>query len=245
MNPQVWSAIQTALDDYVKYLWPMAVALAGVGIATMATLQMVKDLLRLQWYFNRWQVRRWLAERARRCHEHDASFAPDVGRAHAELITLATAGDEDAFYSLDGQQIAAQMGAASQIALDYPRLYADLFLCLAAEAEPADIRRVMGPPPRPPAKQAWIAARNRVAHSVQRTLDGLQISLTNRWKHWNQTVSYALNVLFVMVALRSVNTKITSAPVVDSMLVALLSGFLAPVAKDLVTALQQLRSRAR
>jgi hypothetical protein len=34
-------------------------------------------------------------------------------------------------------------------------------------------------------------------------------------------------------------------PIVDSMLVALLSGFLAPVTKDLVTALQQLRSRVR
>ncbi len=245
MNPEVWSAIQTALDDYVKYLWPMAVALAGVGIATMAALQMVKDLFRLQWYFNRWQVRRWLSQRARRCHEHDASFSPDAGWAHVQLITLATAGDEDAFYSLDCQQIAAQMAAASQIALDYPRLYIHLFLCLAAEAEPADVRRVLGPPPRPAAKIAWIAARNRVAHQVQRTLDGLQISLTNRWKRSNQVVSYMLNVLFVMLALRSLNAKLTSMPIVDSMLVALLSGFLAPVAKDLVTALQQLRSRVR
>jgi len=245
MNPEVWSAIQTALDDYVKYLWPMAVALAGVGIATMATLQMVKDLFRLQWYFNRWQVRRWLGQRAGRCHEHDASFAPDAGWAHGELITLATAGDEDAFYSLDCQQIAAQMAAASQIALDYPRRYTDLFLCLVAEAEPADVKRVLGPPPRPAAKDAWIGARNRVGHQVQRTLDGLQISLTNRWKRSNQVVSYMLNVLFVMLALRSLNARLTSMPIVDSMLIALLSGFLAPVAKDLVTALQQLRSRVR
>ncbi len=245
MDPEVWTAIQNALDNYVGYLWPMSVALAGVGIATMATLQMVKDLLRLQWYFNCWQVRRWLGQRARRAHEHEATFTPAPGRAQAELITLATAGDENAFYTLDTQQIPAQMAAASQIALDYPRRYIHLFLCLVAEADPRDVKRLLGPVPRPAAKDAWIAARNRVGHQVQRTLDGLQISLTNRWKVWNWIVSYGLNVLFVMVALRSLNTRLTSIPVVDSMLVAVLSGFLAPVAKDLVAALQQLRARTR
>lgn len=245
MDPEVWTAIQNALDNYVGYLWPLAVALAGVGIATMATLQMFKDLFRLQWYFNCWQVRRWLGRRARRAHEHDPTFTPDAGGAHAELVTLATAGDGDALYSLDTQQVPAQMAAASQIALDYPRRYVHLFLCLAAEADPRDVKRLLGPAPRPAAKDAWIAARNRVGHQVQRTLDGLQISLTNQWRSLNQVVSYGLNVLFVMLALRSLNARLTSTPIVDSMLVALLSGFLAPVAKDLVTALQQLRARVR
>ncbi len=107
-----------------------------------------------------------------------------------------------------------------------------LFLALATPTEPLAV----APEPRP-CMLAAMATPTPPA-SVQMCELSTAVRLT-------APALVVVTVLFVMLALRSLNARLTSMPIVDSMLVALLSGFLAPVAKDLVTALQQLRSRVR
>src|SRR5437762_12779209 len=93
----------------------------------------------------------------------------------------------------------------------------------------------------------WIDAKNRVAHQVQRALDGAQIAINYRWTYLNRVAVFALNAIFVGIALRYILKPATPGDWLTSLILwlflTILSGFLAPVAKDLVSALQQLKTR--
>ena len=251
----VWGQIQAALDRAYALTWPMATALAGVGTATMAAFQMFKDLLHVRREFNRGRVRRWLELRAA------AKQGINVDNAQRSLIRLATAGDTEALYSLVPDKLVGQINAAARMALDSPKGHEDLISCLASQADPNDLAAVLNPPSSPLASAseeekkwardqatAYLEAKNRVATHIQRTLDGFQISLDYQWTHWNQMCALALNFVFVMAVLATNSVRAgvwyrTDAPAY--ILVAILGGFVAPVAKDLVSALEALRGRKR
>jgi hypothetical protein len=251
----VWGQIQVALDRAYALTWPMATALAGVGTATMAAFQMFKDLCHVRREFNRGRVRKWLELRAA------AKQGVSVDNAQGSLVRLATAGDDEALYSLVADKLAGQINAATRMALDSPKGHEDLISCLAAQADPHDLAAVLNPPsPALPSAgeeekkrardqaTAYLEAKNRVATHIQRTLDGFQISLDYQWTHWNQRCAFALNFVFVMVVLATNSVRAgvwyrTDAPAY--FLVAILGGFVAPVAKDIVSALEALKGRKR
>ena len=256
----VWGHIQIALDRVSTLVWPMATALAGVGTATMAAFQMGKDLFHVRREFNRSRVRRWLELRAGEAAKLGLTERVNVERAEDGLVLLATAGDADALYSLEIDKLAGQINATARMALDSPRGHEELIYCLAAQAAPADLGRVLIPPTFPPPsasdevkRQArdeaapYLEAKNRVATYIQRTLDGFQIMLDYRWKHWNQAWAFWLNFGFVMAVLLVNSYRIggyrTDTPAYVG--VAILGGFVAPVAKDLVSALEALKGRKR
>jgi hypothetical protein len=251
----VWGQIQAALDRAYALTWPMATALAGVGTATMAAFQMFKDLLHVRREFNRGRVRKWLELRAA------AKQGVSVDNAQGSLVRLATAGDAEALYSLAADKLAGQINAAARMALDSPKGREDLISCLAAQADPTDLTAVLNPPTPPPPSAseedkkrardqatAYLEAKNRVATHIQRTLDGFQIALEYQWTHWNRMCAFALNFAFVMAVLATNSVRAgvwyrTDAPAY--ILVAILGGFVAPVAKDLVSALEALKGRKR
>jgi hypothetical protein len=83
-----------------------------------------------------------------------------------------------------------------------------------------------------------------VTHQVQRSLDGLMISAGFRWKLCLQIASIVLSALTVWVGLllfvrEPIEVFVRHLPVY--VVISVLGGFLAPVARDLVAALQQLR----
>jgi hypothetical protein len=249
-----WDHIQVALDRVYDLTWPMATALAGVGIATMAVFQMAKDLFHVRRRFYQKRVREWLKDRAA------AKPGINLNKAEESLVTLATAGDAGALYSLEIDKLAGQINAAARMALDYPRGHEDLIHGLAAQADAGDLQKVLNPPasPAPSASDeekkrardqaaVYLEAKNRVATHIQRTLDGFQITQEYRWKHWNQVWAFWLNFAFVMAVL-IVNSYRAGGYRTDTpayLLVALLGGFVAPVAKDLVSALEALKGRKR
>ena len=253
-DSSVGGQIQTALDRVYKLTWPLATALAGVGTATMAAFQMVKDLFHVRREYHRTRVRKWLERRAME------KKGVRVEKAERSLFHLATAGDDDALYSLEIDKLAGQINAAARMALDLPKGHKDFIYCLAAQADAKDLSAVLSPPVSlPPSasdvekRQArdqsgpYLEAKNRVATHIQRTLDGFQIMLDYRWKHWNQTWAFGLNFAFVMAVLL-VNSYRAGGYRTDTpayLLVALLGGFVAPVAKDLVSALEVLKGRKR
>jgi hypothetical protein len=145
------------------------------------------------------------------------------------------------------------MNAAAQMVLDFPWLHPQLFHCLAAQASAEDLDRLMkarppaqGSRPAPGAddKAALIDARNRVTHQVQRSLDGLMIAVGFRWKFWLQIASFVVSALIVWIGLllfveEPIAVFTRHLPLYA--VLAVLGGFLAPVARDLVAALQQIR----
>src|ERR1700751_5796685 len=194
-------------------------ALVGLGTLTMAVLQTIKDTTPLRRWFQRMEMRAWLAEHSTiACKNLKADANPKI--AEGDLLTLATDGSERAFYDLEIEKLCGQWNAANQIVLDSPHLYPDLFASVAARAQKADFEKLKErdfPDPLPPAleaalpldaqekratrRQAFLDAHNSVAHQVQRSVDAFQICTSFRWKWHLQIASFVLSFLIAGIAM--------------------------------------------
>ena len=176
----------------------------------------------------------------------------DSERILTKLVRLATGGDKKAFLSLPAEQLAGQINAAAQVAIDYPETYFNLLLCLASQADKGDFITILKPLPNrsdpefEEAKRKAVDARNRISHQVQRNLDGFQISLSFRWKMWNQVVAFVLSAFLISLSFAIyLKDPLFGKKWFLYFVVGFIGGFLAPVAKDMVTALETLRGRRR
>ena len=245
------AAILKMVDAIYARAFGFATALAAVGVISMALIQTVKDVFPIRRWFQTYRVRDWLSAQAPKAPAGGHPVSAEA--AETDLVRLATSGDRAALYDLAIEQVTAQMNAAAQMVLDFPWLHPDLFYCLAAQADAEDLRRLIEsrPPergPRPPLsdedKKALLDARNRVTHQVQRSLDGLMIAVGFRWKFWLQIASFVVSALIVWTGLllfvqEPIEVLARHLPLYAAL--AVLGGFLAPVARDLVAALQQIR----
>jgi len=229
-----------------------AAALAIAGTIAMAILQVIKELTPVRRAYQRRWLDRWFAMRAERFTvaavngdpmlAHRYPLPVDAAEAQTSLVDLATGGESDAFYDLSIEQVVAQMNAAAQIALEYPHRYFPLLVTLSQGADIDDVVRVVAraemdirePDP------AALDARNRVGHRIQRNLDGIQIALGSRWKLWMQSASIALTGVCVEVAIVA-NVRYDWLTLLVGVLLGILGGYLAPVTRDLIAALQSLR----
>jgi hypothetical protein len=153
--------------------------------------------------------------------------------------------------------LCAQIRNAVPVILDYPDLHDDLFCCLASEASPADIRRLLEPPPPETflkrgdqategdrrAIREYAAAKTRLAAQVHCSIDAIETSIAFRWKYSLQLASLFLSAFIGVIALRLGAGPDHAYPTVGAtIMIGLLSGFLAPVARDLVAAIENWRS---
>jgi hypothetical protein len=234
------------------------------GTLTMAILQILKDMCPIRRAFQRRWIEWWLWQQASRFSRSAATSpgdgkspaaagsAPDPIAAETVLLGLATGGDEHAFYDLSAEQLVAQMSAAAQITLDYPRRYGGLIEILAAGADRADVEIVcsVGSPRAAVTSNGTLPAdytdaRTRVGHRIQRNLDGLQISMSDRWQLWLQSASLVVSVIIVEIAILvqiANGGKDPIASLAGGLLVGIIGGYLAPVARDITAALQSLRT---
>jgi hypothetical protein len=243
-----WAAAINKLIKLISdYSYSFLVAVAAVGVLAMAILQTLKDMLPLRQWFQRYWVNDWLKKRV----GTDAKIGKE---AEIDLIRLATDGNDKAFYDLPIEQLCGQMNAAAQAVLDNPKDHEALLRSLAKNANAADIKQVMDPPVEIRRSRAdlndaekmifdsYVDARNRVTHQVQRAIDALQVSAGFRWKHLLQISSILLSAFIAgMAVFLYGGIPEFSAKLVATLVVAVLGGFLAPVARDLVASLQQLR----
>ena len=93
MDPNLIAAINDSLDAFVKLLWPLATVLAGVSVASMAVLQVIKDLLPVRRWFQEWWIEAWFRDRAEKTNR-------DSVKAIQDLLSLVTGGERRAFYDL-------------------------------------------------------------------------------------------------------------------------------------------------
>jgi hypothetical protein len=238
-------------------------ALLLSGTLTMAIIQILKDLCPIRRAFQRSWIEGWLRQQALGFSQSKATSAEsgkspaaaasaaNAVAAETVLLGLATGGDEHAFHDLSAEQLVAQMSAAAQITLDYPRSYGALVEILSAGADPADIAIVCGVasarsivteggklPPN------YTDARARVGHRIQRNLDGLQISMSDRWQLWLQWAALIVSVIIVEIAILLEPGTRGDLPVSlgIGLLVGIIGGYLAPVVRDVTAALQSLRN---
>jgi hypothetical protein len=84
-----------------------------------------------------------------------------------------------------------------------------------------------------------------VGQQVQRAIDALQLSVSADWQVHLQQTALALSVLLAWLGTRSAPSISASGPDQEILFVVftgILAGFLAPVSRDLIAALQNLRS---
>jgi hypothetical protein len=228
-------------------------ALAIAGTLSMAILQVIKELTPVRGLYQRRWLEGWFKRRAEmfvieavHVGASDAvkQLLPiDGAKAQSVLVELATGGEASAFYDLPIEQVVAQMNAAAQIVLEYPRIYFPLLAVLSQGAAMEDVSRVVQADDAAggEGKLAPLDARNRVGHRIQRNLDGIQIALGSRWKLWMQLVAISLTILFVEAAIVTNVKEYTFVTVLVGVILGVVGGYLAPVTRDLVAALQSLR----
>jgi hypothetical protein len=197
---------------------------------------------------------RFKGERERTNPPADSRYflvGPGADKAEKDLFKLATDGDDKALYDLPIEQLCGQINSAAQVVLDRSLDHPDLFVCLASMADPVDVARMMFPPKEAKAARpldegeaqerhdSYIDARTRVTHQIQRAIDTLEITAGFRWKFWMQLASIALSGLFAGLGMWMFWKG--SHLFLSSLAVAVLGGFLASLARDLVATLRQLK----
>ena len=142
-----------------------------------------------------------------------------------------------AFFDLDVDKMCGQWNAAIQISLDYPGIAPNLLATVAARSVKTDFDILIGGPAAV-TPTAFADARNRVTHQVQRAVDSFQITTAFRWRWSMQLAALAISFGIALIALLVLNTVDPASAVI----MAALAGFLSPVARDLVAAIQKLRN---
>lgn len=252
----ITSGLKQAFTSFSGYL----LAIGVIGGLTMSLLQTFKDLTPWRARFNRDELRAWLQERAltlQQCRQgHGIS---DVNGAELELLRLATDNDYSAFYGAELESLAAQFSGAALLVLDYPRLSGELYRLLTVHATKEDADLLLQdhapfvPIPGLVERQYTVdqltesakkrhkltETRNRIRHQVTQSIASFQVSASSKWqrklKIWSWIVSAALTMTAYFLSGES-KDKIGWA-----LLLSAIAGFLAPIARDVLAALQRLR----
>ncbi len=209
-------------------------ALAAIGTIAMLLIQIIKELTPMRRNYQMQKVKTWLEDKAK-ASTVDIKKA-DAGKSYAQLIDLATGKDEKALFELPTEQMVAQMNAAAQAAMDYPKDHKDLLVALSSGAAREDVTRVTD---GAPADAAAHDARVRVSNRIQRNLDALQITVSADWKWQMQVASIILTVGIVELAIWASNAS--SQAHLLGVLIGIAGAYFAPITRDIVAAVQSLR----
>jgi hypothetical protein len=217
-------------------------ALVGLSVLTMAIIQVGKNLFFLRYWFNRRHMMSWLEERA---HQAKTNHHRNCSATNAEkkLLHIATGGDTRAFYDTEIDDLCRQWVSAAQFLVDYPAQSPDLFDVLVADAHQGDVKiacEAITHELTTEQRRTLIDAKNRLRALVQRSIEAFRLATSSRWQRELQTASFITSILLALVALLQSDQLRQHKFIVT--VVALLAGFLAPVARDIVAALERLRA---
>jgi len=249
---EVLNGIGSSTLDY-------AVFAATVGTIVMALLELVKALTYARRRFHEHQMRRWV--------ERDARYsAVDIFRLDGtrgspcwgEFLELLTGGyaTKRAVFDQPVEKLMAQIQSATNMTLDFPDRYPQMFRLLTARRpahgspaqdgqqvsdaqlwlKAAALRRE-GAEAAHEALRAGAEARARLQNLVARQLDALQTEVHYRWSRANQIVATSAGAVLAFLAL--VVSQGTSRPELVPVFIAmsLVAGLTSPFAKDLVSGL--------
>ena len=239
----ILSSISTLANDQLLKLVLVLVASATIS---MIVIQILKELTPLRSRYQRFWFRRWLdqgpvfvdcaeAAASRQREERNATAIMEIG-----IIGLTSGGERNALYDLSATEMFSQMKLAVSIILDEPQRYAALLYRFSLGVSYADLGLLAAGSPVGANANIYFDTRARVTRRIDRNLSGADLALTSRWKFWMQLSSILLNTLIVcgIVASGPSGNELT---VLLAIPVGILGGYLAPVANDILTAVQKLR----
>jgi len=163
------------------------------GLASYATIETLKRVVRVRGHYQRWQTRRWLSRGSVENKAFDQLLSAfGLDRESADSLQV---------FNLPTEQLAAQIGAAADVALAAPRGFKPLILSLtgplpekllkylgsAADEQPLqptedDTSRLPDDDTSLPPTDDERAAEFQLAQRIRLGVDRLQISLTDQWR---------------------------------------------------------------
>ena len=259
-SQQLFQDFSGSLDAFRNSATSYVIALSAIGVTAMALIQTVKDQTPLRAFYQRRRLRKWIAEGLADFQVGQDALPNEVrismdgldaSAAEADILRLSTDSDAKAFYGLAIEKLCGQMNAAAQSIIQYPNAHLSALAVLASEAAPDDIATfkagIVGPLSTPPTPEqaAYIAARAQITQQIQRAIDALQISVGADWQTLLQRASLVLTVGIFEVLLYQSHTLSSDFGALTwfwGLFLGILSGFLAPVSRDIVAAIQNLRA---
>ena len=180
----------------------------------------------------------------------------NIDTAHVGVYAI---GAERSLYTLSLDKLMGQIQESVDIVLENPVRYVAAYLLLCCTASESDIEEwykhaqlitEQGSNGAKKGLDPQIIARigKRIQQSVQRQLDTFQLQTDYFWSRWNQITSLLLGffVLFTAIVVSRITldgSNITFGEIFKIFMLSILGGFIAPVAKDLVTSLRKVKNR--
>lgn len=246
------NVLPNLVDGVTANVLAYAVLLAAVATITMALLELVKTVTRARLFYHRAAVTAW------------------VRHAYGELLllTVAEVDSSGALFDQPTDKMMGQIQAAANVAMDFPDVYPRLYdfltrtpESLAAERAGASRQSANTPDDAhvwreysrtldkdrtsdaqlPEGAQAAMRARARLDHFVTRKLDAFQTRTEYMWARSNQFVAVFGCAAFISWLIYASNPNLS---VMSAVVLAFFGGMIAPLAKDVVTALSGLRAKA-
>lgn len=163
-------------------VWDVLGAILLLGAASIALLQLINELTPVRTLFHRRWLRRWIEKQAdayRRSAGRPADRSPrvDAHEAFVLLVSHSTGGSAWEFLGLPTDQLVAQINAAAQIALEYPKQNFSLLAVLSQTTTPGPmasrsilLRRSLWNP-RSPAQSQHTPKEEELSRTLQQDLE--------------------------------------------------------------------------
>ena len=224
---RITSEFHAAIRNLSGNLIAYVEAICVVGFLVMAILQSAKDLTPARAWFNRSWLRAWLFEKAGVVNidekpesspgiqnmmsevpkpDRSTALKQFVDAAEESILRTATAGDARAFYQMQLEQLCGQLNAVAQAALGTPKLYWEFVTLFGSLAGSADLKSVRAGEDR---DSSYPDALGRVAQSMQRSIDAIQIAAGASWKRYLRWTALILSYAILSAAawLNSLSTS--------------------------------------
>jgi hypothetical protein len=251
--PEIINDLPTVIEGFSGKILSYALVLAAVATITMTFLELIKVLLNLRLQYHRRKIKDWL----------------DDNKCLEELLILTVAGVDSAgaLFDQPTDKMLGQIQAATTIAIDFPAVYPKFYSFLTempsskAAAEETGGSGKSSTESQPTDSEVWrnfitqvnntgqatvedkvlqnaTRARARIDHFVARKLDAFQTGTEYNWARFNQYLSVVLSAIVLTGLLLHMQFNLLPA-----LVLAFFGGMMAPLAKDVVSALSGLKAK--
>lgn len=224
--------------------------LAAIGTISMTIVQLFKELTPIRTV---WQ-RRWFTKWLQKYEEDPISKAnPFLASDKCEhplplideLADVAAGGESKFLYEQSGNDLAQSILRAAPIIIDEPDRYPRLLTRLVWGLAEDDMTELAQGPINPKNANLYLDARARALRRIERNLEGASLLLTSEWRFITQATAIVATIIIVLLAVCLKDRPVSFEDILASVLVALVGGYFAPIAKDLLAAIQAFATRVR
>lgn len=170
-------------------------------------------------------------------------------------LTAYEKGNLLAVFSLEDANMMGKIQDAVDAAIDNPKRYPNLFIFATSGSDTIDAVSWINLSSSPPSGSVDVDASavmksrselyTRLHQLAKRKLDRLQLQLTNRWANLNLLYANILGSLILFATLLWINRRnpMDLSDIVIILVASTVGGILSPIAKDMISWLQKVKSR--